>query len=51
MEPFAEEEPACGRSGRLCGKRIHTYRQPGSFRGADIANAELLGVISYRFIS
>lgn len=33
------------------GRELGTYRHPGSFRGSDIANAKLLGVISYRFIS
>lgn len=32
MEPFAEEEPACGLSRRLHGKRIRDIQAPGFFQ-------------------
>lgn len=32
MEPFAEEEPACGLSRRLRGKRIRYIQAPGFFQ-------------------
>lgn len=37
--------------GDCTGSEFGTYRHPGSFRGSGIAKAELLDVISYRFIS